>query len=426
MAFTVFVIVFVVLFALGMPIAFSMVLSSVAYALVGNVDLAFFSLESFKALNSYTLTAIPMFMLTAEVMNYTTVADKMFNFANSLTGWIPGGLGHTNVVTSVIFAGMSGSAAADTGGIGFLSYKAMKDRGFDPAFSAAVTAASACIGPIIPPSIPVVVYAMTVTEASVGKMFVAGVIPGIFMALAMMFYIYYIAKKRNYPIEKKPNRHELWIAIKQGILPVLTPIILLVTISAGIVTISEGAVITVLYSCFLGFVIYRNMGLKKLIMCCRNVCLTIGSILLFLIVSKMFQYVIAKENLVNTITQAVYGLTSSKWVVMLLINVFFLIMGCLSDPLVNIMLFAPLAWKLAAPFGIDASVFGMIIVFNCMVGLITPPVGSNCFLISGITRVPLSKIFKEAWPFVVGFLIILVLISAFPNLVGFLPNLIFG
>ena len=157
MAFTVFVIVFVVLFALGMPIAFSMVLSSVAYALVGNVDLAFFSLESFKALNSYTLTAIPMFMLTAEVMNYTTVADKMFNFANSLTGWIPGGLGHTNVVTSVIFAGMSGSAAADTGGIGFLSYKAMKDRGFDPAFSAAVTAASACIGPIIPPSIPVVV-----------------------------------------------------------------------------------------------------------------------------------------------------------------------------------------------------------------------------------------------------------------------------
>ena len=424
MEFAVFLIIFAALFIIGMPIAYSMIISSVVYALIGGIDMAFFNLEAFKALNSFTLTAIPMFMLTSEVMNCSTVADRMFNFANSLIGWVPGGLGHTNVVTSVIFAGMSGSAAADTGGIGYLSYKAMKDRGFDAPFSAAVTAASACIGPIIPPSIPVVVYAMTVTAASVGSLFMAGIIPGIIMAVAMMVYIYFISKKRRYPVEAKPTGRQLGVAVKQGILPLLTPIILLVTISSGIVTVSEGAVITVLYSCFLGIVVYRKLGVKNLMRCCKNICMVIGSILVFFLATEMFSYVLTHENLVNTISQAVYSISSSRFVVMLIINVFFLVMGCLSDPLVNIMLFAPLAWTLVQPFGIDANAFGMIVILNCMIGLITPPVGGNAYLIAGITKVPLQKIFKELLPFVAGYLIILVLLSAFPDIVSFLPRLL--
>lgn len=424
MNFAVFILVFAGLFAIGMPIAFSMIISSVVYALIGGIDMSFFNLEGFKALYSFTLTAIPMFMLTAEVMNSSTVADKMFNFANSLTGWIPGGLGHTNIVTSVIFAGMSGSAAADTGGIGYLSYKAMKDRGFDPAFSAAVTAASACIGPIIPPSIPVVVYAMTITDASVGAMFLGGVIPGVLMALSMGIYIYFISKKRHYPVEKKPTARELGVAVRQGILPVLTPVILLVTIEGGLVTISEGAVVTVLYSCFLGTVIYHKFGVRTLWNCCKNICMVIGSILVFFIATKMFSYVLTQENLVNKISSAIYGITQTKLVVMLIINVFFLIMGCLSDPLVNIMLFAPIAWSLVKPLGVDANAFGIIVVFNCMIGLITPPVGGNAFLISGITKIPLQKIFKEILPFVVGLLVVLLLLSMFPEIISFLPNLL--
>ena len=426
MEFIVFIAVFVILFAIGMPIAFSMIISAVTYALVGGVDLAFFSLESFKALYSITLTAIPMFMLTAEVMNRTTIADRMFGFANSLIGWIPGGLGHTNIITSVIFAGMSGSAAADTSGIGYLSFKAMKDRGFDADFSAAVTAASATIGPIIPPSIPVVIYCMVVSDASVGKLFLAGIGPGLLMTLAMMAYVYYVSKKRKYPVEQKPTGRQLVRAFGRGILPVLTPVILLVTISSGIVTVSEGAVITVLYSCLLGFVIYRTMGIKKLLQCFRSIATVIGSILVFFLATKMFSFVLAKENIVNTISTAIYSISTAPIVIMLIINVFFLLMGCLSDPLVNIMLFGSLAWSVAQPLGIDANAFGMIVIFNCMIGLITPPVGGNVFLIAGLTKVPLQKVFRQSIPFVVGFLVVLVLMSIFPEIVSFFPNLVMG
>lgn len=424
MEFTVFVIAFVVLFVLGMPIPFTMITSSVIYGLLTGIDMSFYSLESYKALYNFTLLAIPMFMLTAEVMNASTVADRMFGFANSLVGWIPGGLGHTNILTSVIFAGMSGSAAADTSGIGYLSYKSMVDRGFDRPFSAAVTAASSCIGPIIPPSIPVIIYCMSVPAVSVGSLFMAGVIPGVLMAVVMMLYVAYTAKKRGYPIEKRPNAKELLAALRYGILPVLTPVILLVSISGGFVTVSEGAIITVIYSCILGFIVYRRLGLKTLFHCCRNICLTMGSILVFFLATKMFSYVITKENLVNIIGGAVSKLTTNPLGVLMIINLFFLIMGCLSDPLVNIMLFAPLAWSVASSVGLDPVAFGLIVVLNTQIGIITPPVGAMAFLISGITKVPLHDIFKELMPFVAGLLLLLVIISIFPGIVTFLPNLL--
>jgi len=426
MAFAIFIIVFVLFFALGMPIAFSMIISSIVYALVNGIDLAFFSMEAFKSLSSLTLTAIPMFMLTAEIMNSSTVADRMFNFANSLVGWVSGGMGHTNVLSNVIFAGMSGSAAADASGIGYLSYKAMKNRGFDASFSAAVTAAGSCIGPIIPPSIPVIVYAMVVPAASVGGLFLGGIIPGLFMGISMMIYIYFISKKRKYPIEKKPSRHDLWIASKLGILPVLTPVILLLTITLGIVTITEGAVITTLYSCFLGVVIYRKLGWKDFMVSLKNVALVIGRILIFFLASKMFSFVITKENLVNTLSGLLLSVTKTQFVILLIVNVFFIIAGCLSDPLVNIMLFGSLAWSVVAPLGIDPNAFGIIVILNCMIGLITPPVGGMAFLISGLTKVPLQKLFKELAPFVVGFIFVLIIITSFPLIISFIPNLVMG
>lgn len=426
MAFSIFIIVFVLLFAFGMPIAFTMVISSIVYALINGIDLSFYSLESFKSLSNIALAAIPMFMLTAEIMNSSTVADRMFKFANSVIGWVPGGLGHTNVLTSVIFSGMSGSAAADVGGIGYIAYKSMKDRGFDGPFSAAVTAASACIGPIIPPSIPVIVYAMTIPAASVGRLFLGGIIPGFFMAISMMIYIYFISKKRKYPIEKKPTMYDLWIATKLGILPVLTPVILLLTITLGMVTISEGAVITVLYSCFLGSVLYRQLGLKDFLMSLKNVILVIGRILMFFLASQMFRFVLAKEHLVGTLSDLLMGVTTTPFVILLIINIFFIIIGCLSDPLVNIMLFGPLAWSIAMPLGIDPNAFGLMVIFNCMIGLITPPVGGMAFIVSGLTKEPLEKIFKELAPFVFGYIVVLILITKFPSIITFIPNFILG
>jgi tripartite ATP-independent transporter DctM subunit len=424
MAFFLFLVAFVVLFLLGTPIAFAMIASSVVYALSAGVDMAFFSMEAFTSLQNFMLTAIPMFMLTAEVMNSSTVADRMFNFANSMVGWIPGGLGHTNVLTSVIFAGMSGSAAADASGIGYLSYRAMKDRGFDGPFSAAVTAASSCIGPIIPPSIPVIIYAMVVTNASVGKLFLGGIIPGLMMGLVMMIYIYFISRKRNYPIERRPDLKTFIEAFRQGLLPVLTPVVLLTTISLGIVTVTEGAVITVLYSCFLGAVLYRQLGIKEFIGSLKRISLTIGTILVFFLAGKMFGYIFAKESLPQLVSNLFSGLSADRYVVLLVINAFFLILGCFSDPIVNIMLFVPVFMPMAASTGMDPNAFGVIIILNCMIGLITPPVGGMVYVIGGISKEPLPAIFREAVPFVVAYIIVIVVLSVFPEIITFIPDLV--
>jgi tripartite ATP-independent transporter DctM subunit len=426
MAFLLFFVAFVVLFVLGTPIGFAMIASSVVYALSAGVDMAFFSMEAFTSLQSFMLTAIPMFMLTAEVMNSSTVADRMFTLANSTVGWIPGGLGHTNVLANVIFAGMSGSAAADATGIGFLCYKAMKDRGFDGPFSAAVTAAGSCIGPIIPPSIPVVIYAMVVTNASVGKLFLGGVIPGLMMGLAMMVYIYFISKKRKYPIERRPDFKTFIKAFRQGLLPVLTPVVLLTTITLGIVTVTEGAAVTVLYSCFLGAILYRRLGLKEFIGSLRRISLPIGTILVFFLAGKMFGFVFAKENLPQLASTVFSGLSTNRYMVLLIINGFFLVLGCFSDPIVNIMLFVPIFTPMAASAGIDPTAVGIIIILNNMIGLLTPPVGGMVYIISGISKEPLEAVFREAVPFVVAYVILIVILCIFPELITFIPNMVMG
>jgi len=426
MEFTLFIVVFVILFALGLPVGFTMIVSSLVYGLAIGMDLSYFILESFGSFNTIALVAIPMFVLTSEVMNESSVSDKLFNFSNSLVGWIPGGLAHTNVINSIIFAGMSGSALADVGGIGLVEYKAMKDRGFDPPFAAAVTCASSVIGPIIPPSIPVIIYAMVIPAASVGALFLGGVIPGLIMGLFMMIYIFFIAKKRKYPIERRLKRNEFWPAIRAGILPVLTPAILLLTITLGMVTVSEGAVITVVYTLIIGTFIYRKFGIKKFWLSLKSVAMVLGPMLIFLMASKMFSFVLAKEHLADTLSVTLLNITKTPFIIMLIVNVFFLVMGCLSDPIVNIILFAPLAWSVASPLGFDPTAFGIVVILNTMIGIITPPIGGIVFAMSGLTKVPIQKIFKEVTPFIIAYIIILVLLSAFPSIITFIPNLAMG
>lgn len=426
MIFIIFVVAFIVLFLVGMPIGFAMISSSVVYALLSGQPLSFFSMEMFSSLDSFTLIAIPMFMLTAEVMNSSTVADRMFDLCNDPAGWIPGGLGHTNVLTSVVFAGMSGSAAADAGGIGYLCYRSMVNRGFDKPFNAACTAASSCIGPIIPPSIPVVVYAMVVSSASVGKMLLGGIIPGILMAVFMSGYIAWISIRRGYPMEKRPTRASLARAFRRGILPILTPVVLLTTISTGIVTISEGAVITVLYAAFLGAVVYRTLGLQALWQAVKNVFCNCGVTLIFFVGGACFSHVLAKENIPSLFSTHMLSLSSNPIVLLIIINVFFFLVGCLSDPIVNITLFAPMVIPVVTACGMDPSAFGVILILNCMIGLITPPVGSMVYIISGLARAPTQKVFKECVPFFIGFYLLVTLLTIFPQIITCIPNAILG
>ncbi len=426
LSFIIFLLVFLVLFIMGMPIGFSMIISGITYAIQTNFDLAMFSTEAFKATNNFILVAIPMFILTAEVMNATTVADKMYDLANSTVGWIPGGMGHTNVMTSVIFAGMSGSAAADVGGIGYLSFKAMVDRGFGAPFSAAVTAASSCIGPIIPPSIPVIVYCMVVSQSSVARIFLGGVIPGFLMALLLMGYIYITAIKRGYPKEARPTKEHLLRAVKRGFLPVLTPVILLFTISTGVVTISEAAIITVLYAVILGVFVYRNLNLKKFIMCMERTFLSCGAIFIFFVGGKFFSFVLARAKITLLLNNMILGVTDNIYIILLLINVIFIILGFFSETIVNITLFAPVFIPIAIAVGADPNYLGVMIVLNTVIGAITPPVGTLVYNISGLTKVPLEHIFREIVPFIILLVGMITLMIFVPEIVTFLPDLILG
>lgn len=415
---------FAVLFILGMPIAFAMITASWAYALMAGIDLGFLSIQMFAGLDSFVLLAIPLFILASEVMNRSSVAQRIFDFTNALVGFIPGGLGHVNVVANIIFSGMSGSAVADVGGIGRICYTAMVKEGYDAPFSAAVTASAAVIGPIIPPSIPMVVFAM-VSGVSVAKLFFGGAVPGLIIGLFMMLYIYYVARKRNYPRNSRQGLAQIGAAFILGFLPLLTPAILLGGIWLGFVTVTEAAGLAVFYTLVLGAGAYRLIGVKEFTACLRNVVIFCGPILILLPAAKVFGFVLTSENIPTLFSEYVLSISENRIFILIAINILFLFLGCLSDPTVNIMLFVPIVMPLAKTIGMDPVHFGVMVVFNCMIGLVTPPVGTLLFCLCGFEKMPLEVLVKAIWPFIWILLSILVLITMVPEIVLTLPNILF-
>jgi tripartite ATP-independent transporter DctM subunit len=415
---------FVVLFVLGLPIAFAMIAATWVYAMSTGLDLGFLSIQMFAGLDSFVLLAIPLFILASEVMNTSSVAMRIFNFCNALVGHVPGGLGHVNVVANIIFSGMSGSAVADVGGIGRICYNSMVQNGYSRPFSAAVTASAAVIGPIIPPSIPMVVYAM-VSGVSVAKLFFGGAVPGLIIGLAMMVYIYVVARMRGYPKATRQTFAEILAAFVQGFLPLMTPAILLGGIWLGFVTITEAAALAVFYTAALGTFAYRLLGPKQFWDCLKNVFLFCGPILILLPAAKIFGFVLTTENIPELFAQYVLHISENRLFILLAINILFLFLGCISDPTVNIMLFVPIVMPLAVTIGMDPVHFGVMIVFNCMIGLVTPPVGTLLFCLCGFEKMPLEVLVKAMWPFLWILLGILVLVTLVPAVVLTLPNLLF-
>ena len=430
MALTIFLVAFALLFLLGMPIAVSMIASSLLYFVINHVNLAMMGTQLFTGLDNFVLIAIPMFILCAEVMNRTSVSDRIFKFCNALVGYIPGGMGHVNIATSILFAGMSGSALADAGGIGHLSYQAMVDEGYDKEFAASVTIASSTVGPIIPPSIPAVVYAM-VANVSVGKLLLAGVTPGILMGIVMMVFCGVISMRRGYPRRKCPAMRillrDILFSFFRSILPLMTPVILLGSIYAGIVTTTEASALAVLYALFLGVVLYRTMGLKDFVESIKSVFKSCGSVLLVVPASKVFSFVLTKENLQNKLYALIMGFAGENpALIILCIMVMFLILGCLSDPNVNIMVFVPMILPLIAKAGLDPVHAGIIIIINAMIGNITPPVGVVLMTVCSIEKLKIEDVCKELWPWIVLLVCFLIAIIAFPQMTLWLPNMIHG
>ena len=354
-------------------------------------------------------------------MNTGTITKRIFRVATAWVGAIPGGLGHANVMASVIFSGMSGSAVADAGGLGQIEIQAMREEGFDADFSAAVTASSATIGPIIPPSVPMVVYGM-MAEVSVGALFMGGFIPGLLLALTTSILIYFMAKKRNYP-RHKFSWKEVVESTKHAFLSLLTPVIIIGGIWGGIFSPTEAAVVAVAYAFILSVFIYREYGLKEVFKELINTAIDSGAILFIICGAASFAWLLAMIGVTDAIVGLLTSLTESKVLILLLLNIAFLIVGMFMEALSVLTITVPFLAPLAAAYNIDPVHLGVVIVLNLMIGLCTPPVGTSLFICAKQSGISIERMYKAIIPFLIPLLIVLFMITYIPQLVMFLPNL---
>ncbi len=410
-----------VMFMLKIPVYISMALTGCALMFVtSGMKWSILSQYLYTGVNSFTLLSIPLFLLAAKLMNTGSITKKLFAFCMKVVGWLPGGLGHVNVLCSVVFAGMSGTAVSDAGGLGSIEIKAMNENGFDNDFSCCVTAASSTLGPIIPPSIPLVVYA-TVSGASVGALFMAGIIPGVVMALLMMAVVTIYAIIRHYPRTKFPSGSEFLHALKEGFLPLMAPIILLVGIYGGVFTPTESAAIVVCYSLFLEIVIYKELTFKKFIMVLKETVRDSITIALIIAGATFFGYVATRAKIPQMILTGMTSIVSNKFMLLIIINIFLLIIGCFLETASAITIVVPLIMPLLKAYQINLTQFGIIMVLNLMIGLLTPPFGLVLFVISKIGNISIGRFSKALVPWLIALLAALLLVTFIPQLSLALP-----
>jgi tripartite ATP-independent transporter DctM subunit len=369
------------------------------------------------------LIAVPLFVFMAEIMNSGKVTDMIFAFATGLVGRRRGGLGYVNVVASIIFSGMTGSALADASGLGMMEIRAMKRHGYDDGFSCAITAASATIGPVFPPSIPMIFYSM-LSGASVGALFMGGMLPGIMVGLALMAYIAYIANKRNYVRgEKVVFAHLIRITVRAA--PALfSVVVLLGGIYSGIVTPTEAGALASLYAIIISIFVYRAIGWQDFLGILTATVKTTGILSLLVGSAYVFSYIVAIEHIPNAVAEFLLDVTSNKYLLLLLINVTFIILGMFVDTMTIILVFIPIVLPLVQALGIDLVHFGVVITLNMMIGLSTPPFGMLLFVVSGISETPLKVVIKAILPMLLVLFGVLFLITYIPPLVTFIPNLL--
>ncbi len=417
--------IMILLFFLGFPIGLSMLLASFFVILASGEFMNFLMLPTkmVGSLNSFPLLAIPFFMLAGELMNTAGITDRVFNFARAIASHIMGGLGHVNVLASMIFAGMSGSGLADAAGLGQVEVKAMRDAGYDGKFSAAVTATSACIGPIIPPSIPMVICGL-VTEQSVGKLLLGGAIPGIMMGLGLMVVVYLLARKRGYPSFPRPPIVEMARAFLRAFFPMMTPAILVGGIIFGIFTPTEAAVVTCVYALILGIIVYRQLSLRQIYRTFLVVGIRTGSIAIIIAGAQVLGNLTVQDMLPQRLSMAMVGVTTNPELLLLLIIFMFLFLGCFMSDLALLIIMGPMLMPLVIKVGIDPIHFGVVMVLVLQLGMITPPYGVVMFIVNMWADINVPQFAREVIPFFMILVVVSVALIFFPKLVLFLPNLI--
>jgi len=416
---------FLLLLVIGVPVAISLAGSSLIYVMLEGVQPHLVVLHRMiGGIDSFPLLAIPFFIMAGSLMNSAGITNRIYDFALALVGWLKGGLGHVNVVGSVIFAGMSGTAVADAGGLGNIEIKAMRDHGYSVDFSVGITGASSTIGPIIPPSLPFVIYGV-MANASIGKLFAAGVIPGLVMALTMMIMVTYYAHTRGWHRDAKFSIVALWQTFKRAFLPLLTPIILVGGMTTGVFTPTEAAIAATVYAIFLGMGIYRTLSLKKLIKVSLETAETTALILLIVAGASIFGYLITLTKVTDNVSALVLSITTTPWIILLLVNIFLLIVGCFMETIAAITILVPVLLPLMDKIGVDPVHFGLIMVLNLMIGLLTPPVGMVLYILARVAGISFERATKACLPFLIPLLVSLALVTYWPSMVMFLPNLFY-
>jgi C4-dicarboxylate transporter, DctM subunit len=422
--FTAAILSIILLALLGLPVGHAMITSSILYLLMSGQDMGTAAEQLLNGMfSSYILLAVPLFILAAELMNSGNMTLRLLAFCNAFIGRFPGGLALVNVAQSIIFAGMSGSAIADAAGSGKMMQRMMTEGGkYPPAFAAALTASTAVIGPIIPPSIPMVIYAL-VSDASIGYLFLAGVVPGLLMGLVQAGIIILTARRRNFPVEQPVPLRELPKITFDAFPALMMPVVLLGGIYGGATTPTEAAAVAALYALIVSAVLYRSISLRSTYTSVLSSARTTASIGMLIAGALVFNYVITVENIPAALSLWLAGFDLSPIAFLLIVNLILLVLGCLLEGTTILLVIVPVFIPTASALGIDMVHFGIVCVVNIMLGLITPPYGLLLFVMTTISGCSLSQIIREILPFLCALLVALLLITLIPELSLWLPRL---
>ena len=417
-------VIMLVLFAVSTPIAWSMAIAATVYMAIGpHIPLQGMVQRMIGGIDTFPLLAIPFFILAGNLMNTGGITDRLVTFARALVGHIIGGLAHVVVVTNMIMAGMSGSGVADAAGTGTVLIPAMKKAGYGVSFSAAIVGSASTIGPIIPPSIPFVIYG-SIASASIGRLLLGGAVPGTLMGIMLMIFVYFIAKRRHYPSEQRATWRELGRATLRAIPPMGMPIIILGGIIGGIMTPTESAAAGAAYAFVLGFFVYREIKLSHIAEIITESVMGTAAILIIMSAAQPFSWVLTYELAPVKVLALVESAKLVQWQLYLVINVAMLILGCFMEGLAVMVMAVPVLLPLLQHAGIDLVHFGVVFTLNIMIGAITPPVGTIMYVVCALGKISIAEFAREVWPFVIALTIALLLVTYMPWLALWLPNLL--
>jgi len=412
---------------IGLPIAVSMGLTAVIFFVaLGETDvLCMIPARMYSSTTSFTLLAIPFFILTGNLMNAGGITNRLFRFAQNLVGHLKGGLGHVIVVSAMIFAGMTGAAVAEAAAIGTVGLEGMTKRGFDRKFCTAIIASASTIGPVIPPSIPLVIYG-SITGTSVGRLFLGGFIPGFLMGIALMIIVYVVSGQRNYPRERRATFRELLDSILGALSAVFTPVIIIGGMVSGIFTPTEASVGATVYALVLTMFIYKEVKLKDLPRILWETLESSVRVLFIISAAGIFGWLLIHQRVPETVIKGLLSLSGNPWVVLLIINIILLILGCFMEGISVLLLTIPVFVPVITKLGIDPVHFGLIMTLNSMIGLLTPPVGMVLYTMSSISKIPVWDLAHELRWHIIALMVVLGLITQVPSITTFIPNLLMG